>query len=76
MKELRPDLFALDSAAKVIKVDGFIENLTSDMENFKKLHDGLDYLPKQENGTLAKQSSKETKGSSNKSPVKANELVS
>ena len=44
LKELRPDLFATDKAAQFIKVDGFVESLTEDMESFSQLHSDLDFV--------------------------------
>jgi len=43
LKELVPELFS-EQATKLIKVDGYIENL-SGPELLAKLHEGLDVQP-------------------------------
>ena len=51
---------------KLIKVDGFMENITSDMHLISQLHEGLDTIPASKNDSSKKSSSKQAKTSLNK----------
>ncbi|CDW78002.1 protein kinase domain containing protein [Stylonychia lemnae] len=68
IKESRPELFKADKAFQQIKVDGFMENLTSDMQLMAQLHEGLDVVPNS-------QKAKTSLNKNENSKVKVDELI-
>eukprot|EP00347_Sterkiella_histriomuscorum_P010575 403375751 len=74
LRESRPELFAVDKQAmKLIKVDGFMENITSDMHLISQLHEGLDTIPASKNDSSKKL--KQAKTSLNKGEKQIQEKV-